>query len=339
MKTIAIDAMGGDHGPKVILPAIEDALRANPDLQVIIVGLESALSEHMANAPQDLRARVQYHHATQVVAMDELPSKAMRGKKDSSMRVAINLVKSGDADACVSAGNTGALMATARFVLKTVPGIDRPAILTKLPTRLGTPVRILDLGANVDSSAEQLFQFAVMGSIVASAVAGISRPKVGLLNVGEEEIKGNEQVKRTSELLQASELINYHGYVEGDDFFSGVVDVIVCDGFVGNIALKAVEGAVRFVGQHLKTAFEKNWLTKLCFLPLKPVKKLIDPRRYNGATLIGLDGVVIKSHGSADRVAFVKAIEEALAEVDKNIPQMIKDNLGTEVALESLKEE
>ena len=176
-----------------------------------------------------------------------------------------------------------------------------------------------------------------MGSIVASAAAGISRPKVGLLNVGEEEIKGNEQVKRTSELLQASELINYHGYVEGDDFFSGVVDVIVCDGFVGNIALKAVEGAVRSLANTSKR-FWKNWL-KVLLLPLKPVKKLIDPRRHNGATLIGLDGVVIKSHGSADRVALVKGVEEALAEVDRNMPQMIKDNLGTEVALESLKEE
>ena len=339
MKRIAIDAMGGDHGSSVVLPAVEDALQAYPDLQVILVGLESVLSAHKANVADAIASRIEYVYATEVVEMGESPSKAMRGKKDSSMRVAINMVKEGRADACVSSGNTGALMATARFVLKTLPGIDRPAILSRFPTCKDYPVRVLDLGANVDSSAEHLFQFALMGSIVASAVAGIDRPKVGLLNIGEEEIKGNEQVKQTAELLQNSEAINYIGYVEGDDLFTGAVDVIVCDGFVGNIALKAVEGAVRFVGGHLQKAYRKNWLTRFCFLPLRPVKKLIDPRRYNGASFVGLDGVVIKSHGSADRLAFLKAIEEALAEVDKNIPQLIKDNLHQDVPTETPTEE
>ena len=339
MKIIAIDAMGGDHGPRAVLPAVEDALRLYSHLKVILVGLQSAMDDHAEKLPEPLRSRVEYVYASEVVEMGESPAKAMRNKKDSSMRIAINLVKEGRADACVSSGNTGALMATARFVLKTLPGIDRPAILSRFPTRKDVPVRVLDLGANVDSSAQHLYQFAMMGSIVASAVAGIKNPKVGLLNVGEEDIKGNEQVKKTAELLQASDAINYVGYVEGDALFSGAVDLIVCDGFVGNIALKAVEGAVRFVGGHLSRAYNKSWITRFCFLPLRPVKKMIDPRRYNGASFVGLDGVVIKSHGSADRLAFLKAIEEALAEVDENVPQLIKDNLRHDMSVETIKEE
>jgi phosphate acyltransferase len=327
MKRIAIDAMGGDHGPRVIVPAVEQALKAYSQLHVILVGLQPALDAAVKKVSKDLLPRIELVYASEVIEMGESPSKALRNKKDSSMRVAINMVKEGRAQACVSSGNTGALMVTARFVLKTLPGIDRPAILSRFPTKKNQPVRVLDLGANVDSSAEQLFQFAVMGSIVASAVSGIERPTIGLLNVGEEEIKGNEQVKKTAELLSSTDLINYYGFVEGDALFSGLVDVIVCDGFVGNVALKAVEGAVRFVGRHMQQAYRKNWLTRLCFLPLLSMKKLIDPRQYNGATFVGLDGIVIKSHGSADKVAFVKAIEEALAEVDKNIPELIKKNM------------
>lgn len=328
MKRIAIDAMGGDHGPRVIVPAVIEALKQMPELHVKLVGYQDVLERAVSKMPTELRARLDVVPASEVVSMDELPSKALRNKKKSSMRIAINQVKEGHADACVSAGNTGALMVTARFVLKTVPGIDRPAILSRFPTKKNKPVRVLDLGANVDSSAEHLCQFALMGSIVASAVAGIDRPTVGLLNVGEEEIKGNEQVKNTAELLSASDQINYVGFVEGDAFFTGVVDVIVCDGFVGNVALKAIEGVARFVGRHMQQAYRKNWLTRLCFLPLLPVKKVIDPRQYNGASFVGLDGIVIKSHGSADQTSFIKAIEEAVAEVDKNIPSLIKRDIA-----------
>lgn len=328
MKRIAIDAMGGDHGPRVIVPAVIEALKQMPELHVKLVGYQDVLERAVSKMPTELRPRLDIVPASEVVSMDELPSKALRNKKKSSMRIAINQVKEGHADACVSAGNTGALMVTARFVLKTVPGIDRPAILSRFPTKKNKPVRVLDLGANVDSSAEHLCQFALMGSIVASAVAGIDRPTVGLLNVGEEEIKGNEQVKNTAELLSASDQINYVGFVEGDAFFTGVVDVIVCDGFVGNVALKAIEGVARFVGRHMQQAYRKNWLTRLCFLPLLPVKKVIDPRQYNGASFVGLDGIVIKSHGSADQTSFIKAIEEAVAEVDKNIPSLIKRDIA-----------
>ena len=328
MKRIAIDAMGGDHGPRVIVPAVIKALKKIPELHVLLVGQEAILDPAVNKMPADLRARIDVVPASEVVTMDESPSKALRNKKKSSMRIAINQVKEGHADACVSAGNTGALMVTARFVLKTVPGIDRPAILGRFPSKKNKPVRVLDLGANVDSSVEHLFQFALMGSIVASAVAGIERPTVGLLNIGEEEIKGNEQVKKTAELLASSNQINYFGFVEGDAFFTGIVDVIVCDGFVGNVALKAIEGVARFFGRHMQQAYRKNWLTRLCFLPLLPVKKIIDPRQYNGASFVGLDGIVIKSHGSADQVSFVKAIEEAVAEVDKNIPSLIKRHIA-----------
>ena len=332
MKVLTIDAMGGDHGAEVVIPAALDCLAQYPHLKVILVGLQEVLEKELAGVPTDLLSRVECVHASEVVSMDESPSKALRNKKDSSMRVAINLVKEGRAHACVSAGNTGALMATAKFVLKTLPGITRPAILSRFPTMKDRPVRVVDLGANVDSLPEQLFQFALMGSIVAEAVSEIPSPTIGLLNVGEEENKGNEQVKNTAELLDASPLINYQGFVEGNDFFSGVVDVIVCDGFVGNIALKAIEGAIRFVGDNLQKGFQKNLLTLLSSLPalpiMKKIKTAIDPRQYNGASLVGLNGIVIKSHGSADQIAFAKAIEEAIAEIDKNIPELIKNRMA-----------
>jgi glycerol-3-phosphate acyltransferase PlsX len=261
--------------------------------------------------------------------MDELPSQALRGKKDSSMRVAINLVKEGSAHACVSAGNTGALMATARFVLKTLPGIDRPAIIAALPTIKGH-THVLDLGANVDSTADHLLEFAVMGSVLTSAVDNVERPTVGLLNIGEEEIKGNERVKEAARLLGASEL-NYVGFVEGDDVWKGVVDVVVCDGFSGNVALKSSEGVAHMISHYLKQEFRRNVFTKLAGLIALPVlnglRRKIDPRRYNGASLVGLQGIVIKSHGNADTFAFTNAISEALLEVEKQVPQRISSKL------------
>jgi glycerol-3-phosphate acyltransferase PlsX len=325
--TIAVDAMGGDHGPPVIVPAALQALERYSQLHLILVGdqdiLQQALMSHGAN-----QARLTIHHASQRVEMDESPSQALRIKKDSSMRVAINLVKEGKAQACVSAGNTGALMATARFVLKTISGIDRPAIVSTFPTMSGNKnVRMLDLGANVDSSAENLLQFAVMGSVLAAAIDNIENPKVCLLNIGEEDIKGNEQVKETAQLLANSTVLNYSGYIEGDHLYSGDADVIVCDGFVGNVALKTSEGVAIFIGKIIKQEFKRNWLTRLAALISLPVMKAvirrIDPDRYNGATLIGLQGIVIKSHGGANIPAFTHAIEEAIMQVDKNVPQLI----------------
>jgi glycerol-3-phosphate acyltransferase PlsX len=260
--------------------------------------------------------------------MDEAPAIALRTKKDSSMRVAINLVKEGKAEACVSAGNTGALMATARFVLKTLPGIDRPAIISTFPTRVGTKnMRMLDLGANVDCTADHLFQFAVMGSVLASAVDNIPSPTVCLLNIGEEAIKGNEQVKATAALLANATVINYMGYIEGNKIYDGKADVIVCDGFVGNIALKTTEGVASFIKQLIKEAFYKNLFSKfiaLLALPvIKSLTKRIDPDRYNGASFIGLKGIVVKSHGSAKIQAFACAIEEAIVQVEKDVTELM----------------
>jgi len=323
--------MGGDHGPSMLVPAALRVLRAHPDLHLILVGKEEKLIPVLKSQGKELSDRWSIQHASEEVEMDELPSQALRTKKDSSMRVALNLVKEGRAQACVSSGNTGALMATARFVLKTLPGIDRPAIMTRFPTKTGE-VRVLDLGANVDSSAEHLHQFAVMGSIAAAAVDNIERPTVGLLNIGAEEIKGNEQVKQTAELLSANDAINYIGYVEGNDLFSGVADVVVCDGFVGNIALKACEGISKLISHYTREAFRENWWSKLAAIPALPVlkrlRKRIDPRRRNGATLLGLNGIVIKSHGSAKVMAFAIAIEEAVLEVQKNLPELIRQQVG-----------
>lgn len=263
--------------------------------------------------------------------MDEMPSQALRNKKDSSMRVAINLVKENKAQACVSAGNTGALMATARFVLKTLPGIDRPAIIAEMPTKQGR-TRVIDLGANVDSCAEHLFQFAVMGSALIQAIDKKSRPKIGLLNIGVEEIKGNDQVKQTAHLLAGCNLMNYIGYVEGDAFYTGEVDLVVCDGFVGNVALKASEGLAKLMATLLKESFQKNLLTKLIgFIALPALyhlKKRMDPARYNGASLLGLNGIVIKSHGGASILAFQSAIEEAVAQVENNVVDLVHSQIS-----------
>ncbi|MGH8542653.1 MAG: phosphate acyltransferase PlsX [Gammaproteobacteria bacterium] len=326
---IAIDAMGGDHGPPTVVPAAVAALRKYANLHVVLVGDEAILTKSLSAEPGVPSMRVSIRHATQQVEMDESPSQALRTKKDSSMRVAIDLVKEGEADACVSAGNTGALMAKARFVLKMLPGIDRPAICCALPAMQGHS-HVLDLGANVDSSAEQLLQFALMGAALTSAVDNKPAPSVALLNVGEEEIKGDGRVKEAAMLISQSNL-NYVGFVEGDAVFKGSVDVIVCDGFVGNIALKASEGVGRMFLHFAQEEFLRTPLTRLAAWVSGPVLKAavrrIDPRRYNGASLLGLRGIVIKSHGSADQVSFATAIDEAVLEVEKRVPDLISKDL------------
>ncbi len=328
--TVAIDAMGGDYGPPVTVPAALAFLAACHDARVILVGIEADLVGALAGARADLRARIEVQPASEKVGMDEPPADALRKKKDSSMRVAVNLVKQRRADACVSAGNTGALMAIARFVLKTLPGIDRPAIASQLPTRKGV-VTALDLGANVNCTAEQLVQFAAMGSALCSAVEGIERPSVGLLNIGVEDIKGNELVKETSERLKLSSL-NFYGNVEGDDIYKGTTDVVVCDGFVGNVALKTSEGLAQMLNDFLKTEFKRNLLTRAAGLMAYPVlmafRRRVDPRRHNGATLVGLQGVVVKSHGSADVMSFTRALTKAHAEVTHGVLEQIAQRIA-----------
>ena len=329
--TVALDAMGGDIGPDSVVPAALASLRDHDDLNIILVGDETVLENSLARHKAAVSDRLKIRHASQVVAMDDLPSHAMRNKKDSSMRVAINLVKQGDAVACVSAGNTGALMATARFVLKMLPGIDRPAICTALPS-MTSHTWMLDLGANVDVDAKHLLQFAVMGSVMARAVDGNEGPRIGLLNIGEEEIKGNEQVKEANQLLASSHL-NYGGYAEGDDIYKGGFDVVVCDGFVGNVSLKTTEGVAKMIAQFIREEFSRNILTRLAALVAMPVlhafRNRIDPRCYNGASLLGLRGIVIKSHGSADELAFANAIKVAVLAVRESVPERISSQLHT----------
>jgi glycerol-3-phosphate acyltransferase PlsX len=309
--------MGGDHGPHVTVPAVVDYLHRDSETDIVLVGLPDVIESelHAIKFPRGPRLKV--HAASEVVGMDESPALALRGKKNSSMRVALDLVKSGEAQACVSAGNTGALIATSRFVLKTLPGIDRPALAVVLPTIRGHTY-VLDLGANVDCSAEHLLQFAVMGATLVSSVENKDRPSVGLLNIGEEEIKGNEVVKQAAELLRDSGL-NFYGNIEGNDIYKGTTDVVVCDGFVGNVALKTSEGVAQMLSTYLREEFRRNLLTKLAGFIALPVinafKRRVDHRRYNGASLLGLRGIVIKSHGSADRHAFGFAIARAVDEV------------------------
>ena len=336
--TVAVDAMGGDHGPAVTLAASLAFLEQISDARVIAVGLEPELRAALANLRSSAANRLTIHAATEVVEMYEAPALALRNKKDSSMRVAINLVKSGTAQACVSAGNTGALMAISRFVLKMLPGVDRPAIAAQLPTIAGVTT-VLDLGANVNCTPEQLMQFAVMGTALVAAVEGIERPTVGLLNIGEEDIKGNDVVKQTSLLLKASGL-NFHGNIEGNDIYKGTTDVVVCDGFVGNVALKASEGLVSMLYQILKSEFRKNARSRLAALFAYPVlrklKRRIDPRRHNGATLVGLKGVVVKSHGGADQFAFKHALLKAHAEVANGVLEKIAQRMAAIPALEPI---
>lgn len=327
--TIAIDAMGGDHGTHVTIPAAVKYLRKHPGDTIVLVGLPDAIEAELRNLKAATSPYLRIHAASEVVGMDESPQLVLRNKKDSSMRVAINLVKSGEASACVSAGNTGALMATARYVLKMLPGIDRPAIASFMPTVKGE-VCMLDLGANVDCNAEHLLQFAMMGATLATAVGHNDNPTVGLLNIGSEDIKGNETVKQAAELLQQSDL-NFYGNVEGDDIFKGTTDVVVCDGFVGNVSLKTSEGLAQMLRAFLREEFSRNLFTKLAGLIAMPVlnafKHRVDHRRYNGASLLGLKGIVVKSHGSADTFAFQCAIERAAEEARGGMLRHISEHV------------
>ncbi len=324
-SVIAVDAMGGDHGPAVTVPACLDFLDAHPGTELLLVGLAEPLAQELSRQGAQSRQRLTVVPATEVVGMDEDIRSAIRTKRHSSMRVAIDLVKEGRAQACVSAGNTGALMGTAKFVLKTLPGIDRPAICGVLPTRKGV-VYVLDLGANADCTPDHLLQFAVMGATLVEAVEERARPSVGLLNIGSEEIKGNEVVKRAGELLKASTL-NFHGNVEGNDIYNGTTDVVVCDGFVGNVALKTSEGLAKMMGDFLKEEYTRGVFTRLAALVSMPVikafRRRLDHRRYNGATLLGLRGIVVKSHGSADRLSFSTALERADSEVRHGLNERI----------------
>jgi glycerol-3-phosphate acyltransferase PlsX len=327
---IAIDCMGGDYGPAVTLPAAFSFLRHERDAAVIAVGRTDVLGPLMKEAAREFGTRLRIRDASEVIEMDDPLALALRGKKDSSMRVAIDLVKSGEADAAVSAGNTGALMAISRFVLKTLPGIDRPAICSVLPTMKGETY-VLDLGANVDCGPDHLCQFGVMGAMLCAAVEHKERPSVGLLNIGEEDIKGNDVVKRAGDLLRSSGL-NFFGNVEGDDIFKGTTDVVVCDGFVGNVTLKASEGLAQMLGSFLREELSRNWIAKLGAMvampALKAFKRRVDHRRYNGASLLGLRGIVLKSHGSADAYAFEKALHQAAEEVRNGVLKRIEAQLG-----------
>jgi glycerol-3-phosphate acyltransferase PlsX len=330
--SVAIDAMGGDHGPHVTVPAALAVLDQDPEVNIILVGLRDALEAELSAHKRAVGPRLRIHPASEVVTMDDSLVAAMRNKKDSSMRVAIDLVKTGEAHAAVSAGNTAALMALSKFVLKTLPGIDRPAICTVLPTYKGRAY-VLDLGANVDCSAADLLQFGIMGAMLASAVEDLPRPSVGLLNIGAEAIKGNDVVKEAGELLRQSHL-NFYGNVEGDDIYKGTTDVVVCDGFVGNVALKTSEGIAQMMGAFLKQEFRRSLLSKLTALLAWPVlmrfKKRIDPRRYNGASLLGLRGIVIKSHGSADAFAFQFALNRAIEECRRGVLRRISEQIALE---------
>lgn len=326
---IALDVMGGDFGPEVVIPAAVSVLKKRDDLKIILVGKEDEIRAYTAEHNVDINEHLAVHHASEIVGSHDDPAMAMRKKKDSSMRVAINLVHQGDAQAIVSAGNTGALMATAKFVLKTVPGISRPAICTTIPSMTGH-THMLDLGANADCTADNLLQFAIMGSVLAEAMENIKDPRVGLLNIGHESTKGNVLVKQANDLLKTAPL-NYIGFVEGDDIYSGKVDVVVCDGFVGNVSLKTSEGVAKMITHFMKEEFKKGLYNKIAALVAMPVlkafKKRIDPRAYNGASLLGLKGIVIKSHGSADVMAFANAIEIALLEVRKSVPMHIREHV------------
>ena len=326
---IAVDAMGGDGGPKIIMPSLREFILENKDIRIKVFGDKDILSEHSKNFEEYIASQVEIIHTKEKVLSDDSPSHALRHKKKSSMSMAIQAVKNNEASACVSAGNTGALMAISRFILGTLDGIDRPAIESMLPS-LNGHTHVLDLGANVDCKAEHLYQFAVMGSVLSMILDDKDNPSVGLLNVGQEVIKGNIQVKEAHDLLKNSTL-NYVGFVEGDDIFCGNIDVIVCDGFIGNIALKTSEGIAKFISSTLKDEFKKNVFTKIAGISstkvLNSFKKVIDPRRYNGASLIGLKGIIIKSHGGADSFAFNNSLKIALKEVNKDVPTCINKKL------------
>jgi len=328
--TLALDAMGGDFGPQVTVPASLQALERFPTLNISLFGDKNTIEQYL---PKDARFlnRLSIIHCTQIVTMNCKPLSALRNRRDSSMRRALDMVHQGKAGACVSAGNTGVLMAMAKLILKTLPGIDRPALISALPTLNNKPVYMLDLGANVTCDSDTLLQFAVMGSVLAQKVDNIARPRISLLNIGEEAIKGNDVVKQTAELLKEVEQLNYQGFIEGDKIFDGTTDVIVCDGFVGNISLKTTEGVANLLIAHLQQASQSSLLMRLLSFISKPfLKKVlhkVKPDQYNGASLLGLRGIVIKSHGNADQHAFFNAIKQAVIEVEQQVPNRIQDNL------------
>ncbi len=320
---IALDVMSGDESPRSRICAVNRLLKRRTDLHLILVGDESLIASCLSDYPNIDCKRLNIVHADKTVAMSDRPSRALRSKKGSSMWKALELVADGRAEACVSAGNTGALMAMGRYLLKTFPGVDRPAIATCIPCRYGKAV-LLDIGANVDSSSASLYQFAVMGSQLASSIYDVVRPKVALLNVGTEEIKGSEQVRLAHQQLQNDELLNYIGYIEGHNLFTGQADVIVCDGFAGNIALKTAEGVANLVRDELLAGFKSCWWRRLIAVAVAPVLKefgqRVDPVLYNGASLLGLQGIVVKSHGGADEKGFYQAICQAVREVERDVP-------------------
>lgn len=322
---IAIDVMGGDYGPDVIIPSALRCAADHADLFLVLVGDQHQLNQCLKQHPHD-HDRVQVQHAEQVVEMDDKPSIALRHKKGSSMHVALSLVKAGEAQACVSCGNTGALMAISRYLIRTLQGIDRPAIIKAMPT-IKSRCYLLDLGANINCEAENLIQFAAMGSLMCEAVEKKPRPAVGLLNIGQEESKGGAQVRLAAELLKTNELLNFVGFVEGDAIYQGEADVIVCDGWVGNIALKTSEGLARFVSHLIQDAFSKNPMTRAAGLIVSPIldglRKHLEPQQYNGAGLLGLNSVVVKSHGQANDEGFYHALTEAMLMVDQDVPGLI----------------
>ncbi|OXS19498.1 phosphate acyltransferase PlsX [Pseudomonas rhodesiae] len=326
---IAIDAMGGDFGPRSIVQACVASLSATPSLHLTLVGQPSLLEELIASHPAVDRARLSIAPASETITMDEKPAAALRGKPDSSMRVALELLRDGKVQACVSAGNTGALMALSRHVLKTLPGIDRPAMVAAIPTQTGY-CQLLDLGANVDCSAEHLFQFAVMGSVAAQAL-GVARPRVALLNIGTEDIKGNQQVKLAATLLQGARGLNYIGFVEGDGLYRGEADVVVCDGFVGNILLKSSEGLATMIATRIESLFRQSLVSRLVGALALPLMRRLQadlaPARHNGASFLGLQGIVVKSHGSAGVEGFQSAIARAVIELQENLPQRLHGRL------------
>ncbi|AXO87682.1 phosphate acyltransferase PlsX [Pseudomonas sp. K1(2024)] len=328
-QIIAIDAMGGDFGPRSIVEASIACLSATPSLHLTLVGQTSLLEELVSGLAAIDRARLRIVDASEVIGMDERPSQALRGKPDSSMRVALELVRDGKAQACVSAGNTGALMALSRLVLKTLPGIDRPAMVAAIPTRQGY-CQLLDLGANVDCSADHLYQFAVMGSVAAQAL-GVRRPRVALLNIGTEDIKGNQQVKLAASLLKNARGLNYVGFIEGDGLYRGEADVVVCDGFVGNILLKSSEGLATMIGERLEALFKAGLLARVAGALARPLLRRLQsdlaPARHNGASFLGLQGIVVKSHGSAGVQGLQSAIQRALIEIQENLPQRLHGRL------------
>ena len=339
MITLAIDAMGGDVGLSATIPASVDIIRRHRKVRLILVGNAAQISRRLAKASAHDKARVEVVNAAQLVAMDDSPAIALRQKKNSSMRIALNLVKDGRADACVSAGNTGALLATARFVLKTIPGIDRPAICVGLPRIGGKTTYVLDLGANIDCPPQILFQFGLMGSVLINCRDGKRNPSVGLLNIGIEDVKGNDTIKAAAEIFKSSAL-NYTGYIEADDIYAGDTDLVVCDGFVGNVALKATEGAAQMITGAIREEFTRNPMRRLAALAAKPVlgaiRKRLDHRRYNGASLLGLRATVVKSHGGADATAFGCAVEAGIREVDKGLVRQIEKSLTAAPASSNL---